>query len=157
MNTPLPLARLLGILESSLAMYISDSGIWSYPGDESLKLALADLVADQRSLIERAGVILEERDLPIPGVVYPLAFTAWHDLDLGYLLPRVIAGLRSQLPQVREIAASSDPAVADLAREAESTTARHLGILEELQVRLRAGLSGRPAGPAQASGPTGGS
>jgi signal recognition particle subunit SRP54 len=36
-------------------MYLADSGIWSYPGRESIKLALADLVGDHRSLVERAA------------------------------------------------------------------------------------------------------
>ena len=61
MPSPDPLSRLLDVLRPSLVMYLSDSGIWSYPGDEEIKLALADLVSDQRSMVERAGVLLEDR------------------------------------------------------------------------------------------------
>ena len=50
MPTSPALVRLLEILQPSLAMYLSDSGIWTYPGDEEIKLALADLVGDHRSL-----------------------------------------------------------------------------------------------------------
>jgi len=155
MNATDPLVRLLGVLEPSLLMYLSDSGIWSYPGDEAIKLALADVVGDQRNLIERAGVVLEERDVSTPRVAYPLAFTAGHDLDLRYLLPRVIEGLRRQLPALEQIAATAtaDATAAGLAREALAATGRHIGILEELQVRLRAGLSGRPAGTGAPAGP----
>ena len=31
-----PLCRLLDVLQPSLAMYLADSGIWSYPGKESI-------------------------------------------------------------------------------------------------------------------------
>ena len=53
------LLRLFQLLNSSLAMYIADSGIWSYPGNEAIKLAIADLVGDQKNSIERMAVILE--------------------------------------------------------------------------------------------------
>jgi hypothetical protein len=55
-----PLVQLLDVLQPSLAMYLADSGIWTYPGDEEIKLALADLVGDHRSLVERSAVMLED-------------------------------------------------------------------------------------------------
>ncbi len=141
------LRRLVDTLGSSLAMYLSDSGIWSYPGAEPIKLALADLVGDQKSIIERAGVVLEEREVAVPRVAFPIAFTGCHDVDLRFLLPRLIDVLRKQRAEFESIAAAAadDATAAELAGEARRTTERHIGVLEDLAVRLRAGLSGRPA------------
>jgi hypothetical protein len=136
MNDTNPLARLLPPLESSLAMYISDAGIWSYPGAEEIKLAIADLVGDQKSIVERAGTILEERSAVLPRHPYPIQFTATHDLDLRSLLPRILAELRRQMILIDAIVeAGGNPADIDLAREARSTTQRHADVIEQLMGR----------------------
>jgi len=128
------LVSLLKLLNSSLAMYISDSGIWSYPGPEEIKLAMADLVGDQKNIIERTAIILEERDIPIPGHAYPLQFASLHDLELRSLLPRIVAGCRRQNSQIDAIlaAGSPDPIAIELASEARKTTLGHLNILEQI-------------------------
>ena len=137
-----PLRRLVAALESSLAMYVSDSGIWSYPGPEEMKLALADLAGDHKSLLDRAGTVLAEREVAAPRTAYPLSFTAWHDLDLRYLLPRVIDGLKAQIGALESVAAAAgdDATAADLAREAVETNRRHAAQLEQLVAKSRAGL-----------------
>ena len=137
-----PLRRLVAALEPSLAMYVSDSGIWSYPGPEEIKLALADLVGDHKNLLDRAGTVLVERDVVAPRTAYPLAFTAWHDLDMKYLLPRIIAGLEAQQPVFESIAASAgdDTAAVELAREAVEINRRHADRLGQLVAKSRAGL-----------------
>ena len=153
MASPDPLSRLVGCLEGTLAMYISDSGIGSYPGAEEIKRALADLVADHRKLIERAGGILQEREVAVPRTAYPMSFTAWHDLDLRYLIPRVVEGLRRQVDECAAIASAgaADAAVTELAGETRTATRRHIDVLEQLAVRLRAGLAGGNASPAGAA------
>ena len=140
-----PLCRLVAAIQPSLLMYLADSGIWSYPGPEPLKLALADAVADFRNVVERAGVILAEREATVPPrIAYPLAFTALHDLDLGNLLPRVIDGLRRQLLDLDALTgpAGTDAAAADLVTDARQSTRQHLDALEQLAAKLRAGLAG---------------
>jgi hypothetical protein len=142
MTTTAPLARLLDSLDSSLAMYVSDAGIWSYPGDEEIKLAIADFVGDQRSIMERAGAILEENGEAAPRHAYPIQFTATHDLDLKSLVPRIVAGARRQVGELDAvIAAGGDPASLDLVREARATTHRHADILAELGSRPQAAAS----------------
>lgn len=132
------LSHLVTILEASPAMYLADSGIWSYPGDEGLKLALADVVGDQRSIAERASALLAEREVPPPQTGYPLAYTAWHDLDLAFLLPRVIEGLRRQVAALEGVPATSgDAAAIELAREAAAATRGHIDVLEQQAARLR--------------------
>ena len=129
-----PLCRLLDVLQPSLAMYLADSGIWSYPGKESIKLALADLVGDHRSLVERAAVATEDRGIAVPSPAYPISFTGCHDVDMRSLLPRVVAGLRGQATAIDAIIASTatDGVAAELAREAKATTLSHINVLEQV-------------------------
>jgi hypothetical protein len=129
-----PLCRLLDVLQPSLAMYLADSGIWSYPGRESIKLALADLVGDHRSLVERAAVALEDRGMVPASHAYPIGFTGCHDVDMKSLLPRVVAGLRGQVAAIDTILESTaGDAVADeLAREAKATSLGHIDVMEQV-------------------------
>lgn len=141
--TPNPLQHLVSSLGSSLAMYVADAGIWAYPGVEEIKLALADLVDDHRSLVERAGAMLEDRGADVPRHPYPIRFTATHDLDLAALLPRIIAGLKMQIVDLEtclpETAATgSDVAASDLVREAITSTRAHIDALEQVLTRPRA-------------------
>jgi hypothetical protein len=132
-----PIARLLQLLNGSLPMYLGDSGIWSYPGPEDIKLALADIVGDQKSIVERAGAILEDRSIPLPGHGYPLSFASLHDLDLAYLMPRFVESLKRQLIGIDAIIEASvdDPAAAELARDARAAAAGHLDVLTQLAGR----------------------
>lgn len=133
-----PLARLVSLLGSSLAMYVADAGIWTYPGDEEIKLALADLADDHRSLLERAGAMLEDRGAEVPRHPYPIQFTATHDLDLRALVPRIVAGLEAQAVALESVAAAGDDAEGlDLAREAATSTRSHLNDLRQLLARPR--------------------
>ena len=143
------LSRLLTVIRPGLSLYLADSGLDSYPGADSIRTALAELAAEQRRILERAGEVLVEREQIVPRSHYPLAYTAVHDLDLDALLARVLDGLRRQLPTLEAIGAEAgtDTAAADLARAAVETTRRHVASLEQLAVRLRAGL-GRSAAAA---------
>jgi hypothetical protein len=132
-----PLSEIVSLLGSSLSMYVADAGIWSYPGEEQVKLAIADLVDDQRSIIDRAGIALEDRGMDAPRRGYPIRFTATHDLDLRSLLPRIVAELRQQTGGLEEIIESGghDPLAVDLAREARLSTTTHADAIENLLAR----------------------
>jgi len=140
-----PLRSLVAAIQPSLVMYLADSGIWSYPGQEPIKLALADAVDDLRSLVKRATAILDAREVALPPkAAYPLSFTALHDVDLASLLPRVIAGLKDQLATLEPVAgaAGTDAAAADLVGDARQSIRQHLDAFEQLAARLKAGLVG---------------
>jgi len=142
MPTDTPLASLVSLLGSSLALYVSDAGIWSYPGAEEIKLALAALADDHRSLMDRAGAALEDRGLDVPRHPYPIRFTATHDLDLRALLPRIIAGLKAQIAGLETLAApADDPDTSDLVGEALTSTRTHLDALQQLLARPHASAS----------------
>jgi len=133
-----PLPRLVSLLGSSLALYVADAGIWTYPGAEEIKLALADLADDHRSLIDRAGAVLEDRGADVPRHPYPIQFTATHDLDLRSLLPRIVAGLESQAAALENTAvAGGDAEETDLVGEALTSTRAHLNDLRQLLARPR--------------------
>jgi hypothetical protein len=133
-----PLPRLVSLLGSSLALYVADAGIWTYPGAEEIKLALADLADDHRSLIDRAGAVLEDRGADVPRRPYPIQFTATHDLDLRSLLPRIVAGLESQAAALENTAvAGGDAEETDLVGEALTSTRAHLNDLRQLLARPR--------------------
>ena len=154
MSAAEPLVRLLDVLQPSLAMYLADSGIWTYPGDEEIKLALADLVGDHRSLVERAAVMLEQRSVPVPSPAYPITFTSCHDVDIGSLVPRVIEGLRGQVAVCDGLAAAcDDAAIVGLVREARSTSLRHVDVLEQVAAAARLRRSAVRAGQATAAVP----
>ena len=146
-----PLVRLLDVLQPSLAMYVADCGIWSYPGPEEIRLALAALVGDQRSVIDRGVLILEEREVAVPKTAYPISFSGWHDVDLRHVLPRIVAGLERQLPELEQLAATpDDAAAAGLASEALKASHQHIDALKTVASKIKAGLAGQP--PAAASG-----
>lgn len=129
------LVRLMQEIGPSLALFIDDSGIWSRPGAEEIKLAIADLCTDLRSLYERAGVLLDGCDLPGPQVEYPIRFTALHDIDLGYLLPQLQQETRSQISAVEACGERVGDA-GDLLREARTTLQSHVDVFDQLAAKL---------------------
>ncbi|HBB74866.1 MAG TPA: hypothetical protein DC048_10515 [Planctomycetaceae bacterium] len=141
------LSQLVMTLESSLPMYLVDSGVQTYPGGEDIRDAVSRLVDEQRAIVARSAAILEEREVAPPRHAYPLSFTALHDVDLGHLLPRLIADLRRQAEGCAAIAAAAskrDAAASSLAEEAAASARRHGESLERLARRMPAPL------PAQA-------
>lgn len=141
-----PLVRLVETLESSPAMYLADSGIGSYPGAAEFRSALAALVSEQKDVLARAATFIEQREQPLPHAPFPIAFTAWHDVDLRYLVSRVVESLKRQASDFGALAAQGgDAAAAELAGRAQEIARRHADALEQLAVRLRAGLAGQPA------------
>jgi hypothetical protein len=142
---PHPLSRIVAAIQPSMLMYLADSGIWSYPGDESIKLAFADAVDVLRDVVGRAGSILQEREVAVPQrVAYPLSFTGLHDVDLRSLLPRVIERLQRQLGEVDAAAEAvgTDAAAADLVADTRRAMRQHIDVLGQLAAKLKAGLSG---------------
>jgi hypothetical protein len=137
------LADLVDTLGSSLHSYVAAAGVWSFPGDEAIKLAIVDLVDDQRSLADRAGRLLAERGETPPSPVFPIRYTATHDVDLGAMLPRVLEGLRRQIGRLQRLVdAGGAPGEIELVLEAREASLQHADVLEEL---ARGGRSGAKA------------
>lgn len=133
-----PLIRFFEILQSSPAMFLADCGIWTYPGPEEIRLALADLVADQRKLLDRATIVLEEREQPRPRVEYPIAFTGWHDINLRHMLPRVIESLGRQRDALETLSGTpGDAATATFAADGVRSARRHIDVLTNVKTKLQ--------------------
>jgi hypothetical protein len=133
-----PLLRIFDIVQPSLAMFLADCGLWTYPGPEEARLALADLVADQRNLLDRAAVVIEEREQARPRMAYPISFTAWHDINLRHILPRVIENLERQRSALEEIAETpDDAAAADVATDALRSLRQHLDVFRDMMTTFR--------------------
>lgn len=130
------LAELVETIGSSLHAYLAAARVWTFPGGETLKLALVDLADDERSISDRAARLLESRGHEVPRPAFPIAFTGLHDADLGALLPRVLDGLRRQVTTFdRLIDAGGDDASIDLVRQAREAALQHGDVLEEIARR----------------------
>jgi len=141
-----PLARLVATLESSPAMYLADSGLASYPGAAEIRDAIEALVVEQKDVLSRAANLMVDREQPLPQGAFPIAFTAWHDVDLRHLAARVIESLKRQASDFATLAgAGGDAAASDLAGRGHEIAGRYAEKLEGLLVRLRAGLAGQSA------------
>ncbi len=133
-----PLTRIFDVIQPSPAMFLADCGLWSYPGPEEIRLALADLVADQRNMLDRASVVLDEREQPRPRGAYPITLTSLHDVNLRHILPRVIDNLEQQRAAFEEIAATPDDAAAsDFGADALRSVRQHLDVLKDVRAKLQ--------------------
>ena len=146
-NEETVLCRLVRLFRQSPLLYLSDSNIWTYRGDEQLKLTLVDVVSDHQNFINRAETILVAEQLVLPRTFYPLALTGWHDVDLGFLLPTLIAdlekrknaliSLRDQADEIVGRRGSGADKAAELVREVIASVEGHLELLRQEEGRLK--------------------
>jgi hypothetical protein len=145
-NEEVVLSRLVRLFRQSPLMYLSESNIWTYRGDESLKLILVDVVSDHQNFVDRAETILVAEQLELPQSFFPLAFTGWHDIDLAFLLPTLIADLEKREKSLQILRDQADGIVgqrgsaadktAELVREAISAVEGHLDMIRQQEKRL---------------------
>ena len=146
-NEEVVLSRLVRLFRQSPLMYLSESNIWTYRGDESLKLTLVDVVSDHQNFVDRAETILVAEQFELPQSFFPLAFTGWHDVDLAFLLPALIADLEKREKSLQILRDHADGIVgqggsaagktAELVREAISAVEGHLDMLRQQEKRLK--------------------
>ena len=145
-NEEVVLSRLVRLFRQSPLMYLSESNIWTYRGDESLKLILVDVVSDHQNFVDRAETILVAEQFELPQSFFPLAFTGWHDIDLAFLLPTLIADLEKREKSLQILRDQADGIVgqrgsaagktAELVREAISAVEGHLDMIRQQEKRL---------------------
>lgn len=146
-----PLVSLVESLGSSLHAYLAAARVWTFPGQEAIKLALVDLADDERSIRDRAGRLLEERGEIVPRPEFPISFTGLHDVDLASLLPRLLDGLRRQVAACdRLLEAGGDAQVVDLVRQAREAALQHGDVLESVARSVASAAA--PAAPPAAAG-----
>ncbi|MEO2001053.1 MAG: hypothetical protein ABGW75_05450, partial [Pirellulales bacterium] len=96
---------------------------------------------------DRAETILVAEQFELPQSFFPLAFTGWHDVDLGFLLPTLIADLEKRENSLQKLRDQADGIVgqrgsgadktAELVREAISSVEGHLETLRQQETRLK--------------------
>ncbi len=128
------LNRLLVIHRRSLPMYLSWAQPWADRGDRKAQDALSHVAADQQYLVDRiATLILDNGGVVTPGE-FPLIFTGYHDLSMGYLLPKVIALQKEDVAAIEECVdmLRLAPMIKAVAEESLGAAKGHLESLEEL-------------------------
>ena len=150
-NEEVVLCRLVRLFRQSPLMYLSDSNVWTYRGDESLKLTLVDVVSDHQNFVDRAETILVAEKFELPQSFFPLAFTGWHDVDLCFLLPVLIADLEKRENALQDLRDQADGIVgqrgsgadktAELVREAISAVEGHLDMLRQQEKRMKTNVT----------------
>jgi len=130
------LNRLLRVLCRSLPRYLEHARPWSRGGGKSPSLAALDrLTGDLRRFAARvAEAIAEHGGQPDPGP-FPAQFAAWNDVDLEYLLHKIIEGLRGDIEIAAHCAAelAIAPRLRALAEEVQGNLQGHA---EQLQAVL---------------------
>ena len=136
MTTSKPISvlnRLLKVLCHSLPAYLGDADPWAQSGDQQLRAALAQFVADlQRYARRLAEAIVEQGGQPDPGG-FPMAFTAKNDLALEFLVREVIDRQQEALSAIKDCAAEFEDIAPlhALAEEILGNVRGHLDILKE--------------------------
>ena len=84
----------------------------------------------------------------LPKSFFPLSFTGWHDVDLGFLLPSITVDLEKRRNTLQSLRDQSDAIVgqrgsnadktAELIREAISSIDGHLEMLYRQEKRIKA-------------------
>ena len=138
MPVNLPLQRLLDLLGPTLPMYLADAGLSTFPGPEPVRLAIAALVDDQRSLIERAGTALDAAGGAAPRRGYPIRYSGMHDVDLGFLVPQLVESADGQALALESLLGELPAgAGADLVRDALQSARFHADALRQLASAAR--------------------
>jgi hypothetical protein len=133
-STTEALNRLVAILNRSLPMYLSDARPWMGERDEAAQKRLAQIVTDQKALVDRlARMILDLGDAVDRGE-YPMEFTGQHDLSLDYLLGQLVLGQQQDVTQMEQCVQQlpSNTMERALAGDALAQSKRHLETLQQL-------------------------
>jgi hypothetical protein len=128
------LNRLLRILSRSLPMYLRQAKPWTSQQEQPIQAALGRLAADQQALADRvARAVLACGGQPEPGP-FPTAFASVNDVDLAFVLQRVIDLGHRDLAALERCVADLGPwpELRALAEEVLGNAQGHLDILQDL-------------------------
>jgi len=133
---PNPIAALTRVkqaLDRSLARYLADAVSWRAKPDDPAMRLITQIAADQDHYADALGHLLDERDAVITTGGYPMAFTSLHDLELDYLLRRLIEHQKQDIAAIESCVelAGSDLEARGLIEECLGAAKGHLESLEE--------------------------
>jgi hypothetical protein len=134
------LNRLLAIEYRSLPMYL----LWACPhrtaGDEQAWKTIQSIVDDQKAMSTRIAELIADRSWRVDLGDFPITFTGSHDLDLDYLVRRLVDWQKGTVASIQECytALADDPVAQAVADEALGEAKGHLESLEEIVARKNA-------------------
>jgi len=128
------LNRLVAIHNRSLPMYLSEAPPWTQRRDAAAREALMQIVADQKTMVDRLGQMILEKDGAVDLGEYPLDFTAKHDLSLEFLLGELVAHQRRDVAAIEECVRQLEHGsmARAVAQEALGEAKGHIESLQEL-------------------------
>ncbi len=128
------LNRLLGLLESSFARYLTFAHPRSNAAHERIRNMLGHMASDQQQLSSRIANFLLENGGSLASAEFPMDFTDTHDLAIDFLVRRTIEYQKQDIADLERIVDSLRlaPAALPLAEEALGMARGHLQLLDEL-------------------------
>ncbi|HZT82487.1 MAG TPA: ferritin-like domain-containing protein [Gemmataceae bacterium] len=134
------LNRLLNLERFSLANYLQYARPVVRPGDEALREAVGQIARDQAECARRiAGAITRRKAGVQPSRGFPAKYTAYNDLDIRYLLGRLLEDEERIVREVWECLGElrGDPEAEGLAAEVLDSEQAHLKELVALRGTAR--------------------
>ena len=118
----------------SFPMYLTDACPWTHQGDEKAKLALNNIVADQKGMVQRIGEFILDSAGRVETGEYPMEFTDTHFLSLDFLLKELVRYQRGDVAAIEQIVSQlgDDRLARELAEETLGMERAHLESLESL-------------------------
>jgi hypothetical protein len=128
------LNQLYAIERFSLANYLRYAKPWVSPADQYLAEAIRHIGDQQSEFADRIGSMIIDRRGHVHSDSFSFRFTAYNDLSVSYLAPRVMEDQERIVRQVSEIAHQlrADAVACDLANEILGAENAHLDNLREL-------------------------
>lgn len=135
------LNRVMVMHGRSLPMYLAYAAPFVSQGDEAASEVLAQIVRDQKYLVEKFGDFLIDHDHAVGHGHWDMNFTSLHDVSLQYLLTEVVRRQKQLISDLTKYAEklASFPAPKALVQEALGMAKGHLESLEELNSPTAAG------------------
>ena len=138
------LNRMFGLLDCSLARYMSHARPWVRQRYMLLDAVVRRISYEHEKYARRLAQLIHDRRGTVNSSVFPMGFTAYNDLSLEYLAPRLLEHQRALIvtaeDSVRDL--GHDPEARQVVSNIVSSLQRFGELLQELLVPHR---TARPA------------
>lgn len=138
------LNELLRTQYRSLPMFLSGTDPYARSGDQRAEAVLANVVADQKAMVQRLGEAILDRGGQVDSGNFPIEYAELHFLALDYLIKELVVRQKDDVAAIERCVArlTSDRAARMLAEEVLGQERAHLETLEGL-------LEADPGAPAR--------
>ncbi len=137
-NSLLALGRLYELQTFAMPRFVLGASPFVAPGDEPLLDVLRQVIVQQEHMAEQLAEAILLRGGTVPKGTYPMRYTSLHDMELRYLLPRLVEEQRAVVSFIDELAHSlrEDKPAQRLAQKVRRNETAHLRLFEELCLRF---------------------